>query len=181
MGEQVLDLECLANHRGSAFGSVGLGPQPSTRYFENLLFHKIRGLRKDRAIWVEDESINIGKVVLPAAFYDQLQSTEIVLIDMERGQRIERLCNDYGTAGRPPLVEALGKIKKRLGLENYGKALRAIEEDNLPEAVSLVLDYYDKCYDYYQESRGRKIRCRIVIENGKMSAAARKIIDRLDL
>jgi tRNA 2-selenouridine synthase len=179
LGEQVLDLEGLANHRGSAFGSVGLGAQPSTRHFENCLFHEILRLDRDKPIWVEDESLNIGKVVLPAPFYDQLQSTELVLIDMDRSQRIERLCRDYGSAGKAPLIEALGKIRKRVGLENHQRALKAIEGDNLPEAVSLVLDYYDKCYDYYQESRNREIRCRITVEDGDMGAAARKIRDRI--
>lgn len=179
-GEQVLDLEGLANHRGSAFGSVGLGPQPSTRHFENRLFHKLLVLDKDRPIWVEDESLNIGKVVLPAPFYNQLQSTELVLIDMERSRRIERLCRDYGNAGKEPLIEALGKIRKRVGLENHQKAQKAIEESKLPQAVSLVLDYYDKCYDYYQESRKRKILCRIMIEDGDMASAARKIRNRIE-
>ena len=179
MGEQVLDLEGLAKHRGSAFGSVGLGAQPSTRYFENCLFHKIRSLNTDKAIWVEDESINIGKVVLPADFYDQLQSTELIQVDMDRQQRIERLCADYGNAGKAPLIEALGKIRKRVGLENYQKALNAIEGNNLSEAVSLVLDYYDKCYDYYQESRNRKILCRIMIEDRDMAETARKIREQI--
>ncbi len=178
-GEQILDLEDLANHRGSAFGSVGLGAQPSTRYFENSLFHEIRRLDKNRPVWVEDESINIGKVVLPACFYDQLQATELVLIDMDKKRRIERLCADYGHAGKEPLIEALGKIKKRVGLENFRKALTAIEEDNLPVAVSLVLDYYDKCYDYYQESRNRRLRSSLMIEDRDMSTAARRIRERI--
>ena len=180
MNEQVLDLEGLAGHRGSAFGSVGLGPQPTTRYFENCLFDEICRLDGSRPVWVEDESVNIGRVVLPPGFYDQLESSEIVLIKMDREQRVERLCDDYGDAGHPPLMEALGRIRKRLGPENYQKARDALAENDLPAAISLVLDYYDKCYDYYQESRGRGIRCRIRIESRDMKTAARQILSRLN-
>ena len=64
-GQQTIDLEGLANHRGSAFGAIGLGDQPSTEQFENDLYHAASELDLDRPIWVEDEGNRIGGVVVP--------------------------------------------------------------------------------------------------------------------
>ena len=61
-GEQVIDLEFLASHRGSAFGGIGQPEQPTVEQFENDLFEALRGVDPERPIWIEDESQSIGRV-----------------------------------------------------------------------------------------------------------------------
>ena len=61
----MLDLEGLANHKGSAFGSLGESAQPTSEMFDHLIFNVLRRFDKDRVVWVENESINIGKVFIP--------------------------------------------------------------------------------------------------------------------
>ena len=67
--QQVLDLEGLANHKGSAFGAIGQKPQPKTEFFENLLFEDLIKLDSTKPIWVEDESKAIGSVFIPDEFF----------------------------------------------------------------------------------------------------------------
>jgi len=64
-GEQVLDLEGLACHKGSAFGAIGQGEQPSSEQFENLLSLEMEALDGEKVVWIEDESRNVGKVFVP--------------------------------------------------------------------------------------------------------------------
>jgi len=179
MEEQVLDLEGLASHRGSAFGTIGYGPQPSTEYFENCLFEKIRKFQPEKRIWVEDESLNIGKIFLPAGFYDQMKVSPQVLVEMDRESRISRLCEDYGQSGISPLKMGFEKIRKRLGMERYTQAVQALDADNLPEATAIVLQYYDKCYDYSLASKKRRTLFCIHSESGDTDAAASRIIHKM--
>ena len=67
-GEQVIDLEGLASHRGSALGGIGLPPQPTVEHFENLLFAQIQKLDPNRPVWLEDESRKIGSATIPMTF-----------------------------------------------------------------------------------------------------------------
>lgn len=171
-GEQVLDLEALAHHRGSAFGSIGMELQPSTEYFQNKLFEEIRAFNLDKRIWVEDESLNIGKVLLPANLYEQMSHASQVLVAMDRDIRIHRLCDEYGQLGIDPLIEAIEKIQKRLGDENYRKALNALDNGNLKETASIALGYYDKCYDYSLSKKNRDTLGEIQFDDGDTVKAA---------
>jgi tRNA 2-selenouridine synthase len=81
-GEQVVDLEGLANHKGSSFGAIGLPAQPTVEQFENLLAEQLRNINPDQAIWAENESRRIGRIILPDPFY--LQMTQSPRIEIEK-------------------------------------------------------------------------------------------------
>lgn len=147
-GEQTLDLEALARHRGSAFGALDEQPQPTTEHFENQLCVLLRNFRIERPIWVEDESRKIGQIVINENFYQQMRCATAVRIDLPRALRVERLCFDYGNQGSEKLARAVAGIRKRLGEEKARAALRAIASGDLATAAHLVLDYYDKTYLY---------------------------------
>src|SRR6188768_24883 len=74
-GEQVIDLEGLANHKGSAFGALMMPPQPTTEQFQNDLFEEIQTLDLSKRIWIEDESISIGKIILPEDFWRMMMAS----------------------------------------------------------------------------------------------------------
>jgi len=147
-GQQVIDLEGLANHKGSAFGALGRPPQPSSEHFANLLFDEWRKLNRDLPVWLEDESINIGNVFMPAGFYCNMQSCPAVILLMETGKRLPRLVEEYSTYPRELLKQSVMKISKRLGGDNTRDALNAIDSGDFAKAIEIALKYYDKAYLY---------------------------------
>lgn len=145
-GQQVLDLEGLANHRGSAFGAMDDGKQPSTEQFENDLHAALQSLQTDRQIWVEDESRKIGRVSIPESLFKQMRSAPLIRVHVSREIRVQRLCSDYGNVAPEKLADAVHNISKRLGGEKTKLALQAIAAGDYATATHAILDYYDKTY-----------------------------------
>lgn len=145
-GAQVLDLERLAHHQGSAFGSMGKWTQPSQEHFENQLAVALHNLDLDRKIWVEDESRTIGKNAVPNSFWRQMQTKDLIELQVNRTQRVDYLAEEYGVLDKDFLAEKTIQIKKRLGLERMKLAIDAIEAGEMKTFVGIVLDYYDKAY-----------------------------------
>lgn len=145
-GEQVLDLEGLANHRGSAFGAIDGLAQPTTEQFENNISAQLQTLVADRPIWAEDESRRIGRAVINENLYQQMRNATVIKIDVPRERRVERLCVDYGTEAPEKLAEAVTNISKRLGGEKTSTTLQAIANGDISSAAHAVLDYYDQTY-----------------------------------
>ncbi|MDO6434745.1 tRNA 2-selenouridine(34) synthase MnmH [Flavitalea sp. BT771] len=146
MGQQVIDLEDLARHRGSAYGTMNKLVQPSQEQFENNLSHQLNQLDRDRKIWVEDESLNIGKCNIPRPLWDQMQSADLFELQTRAEQRVQALVQEYGSLDKTFLSECTDRIRKRLGSEQTKNALTAIQEDRMEDFIRIVLVYYDKTY-----------------------------------
>lgn len=146
--QQVIDLEGLANHKGSAFGSLGQPSQPSTEQFSNNLFTELNKLKPDLPFWVEDESRNIGTVFIPDIFYLHMQDTPAVIIMMDVKTRLPRLMKEYSVYPAEVLIGSIQKISKRLGGDNTSQAIKAVESGDISKAVEISLSYYDKAYLY---------------------------------
>jgi tRNA 2-selenouridine synthase len=146
MGEQVIDLEGLAQHQGSTYGTLNRLVQPSQEQFENNLADKLYRLDRYRPIWTEDESITIGKRLIPKFFWNQMQTAPLFDLQVPVDQRIDALVREYGSLDKEFLVECTDRIRKRLGLEQTKEAIAAIREDRMDEFIRLVLVYYDKVY-----------------------------------
>ncbi len=147
-GQQIVDLEGLANHKGSAFGAIGQKPQPSTEFFENLLFENLIKLDINKPIWVEDESKAIGSVFIPQELFNQMLNSPVIAIERSTETRIKRLTSEYTNCNPQLLIDSVNKIAKRLGGDNVIKAIKGIEEGNFEEAVGISLYYYDKAYQF---------------------------------
>jgi len=145
-GEQVLDLEGLANHRGSAFGGIGQSHQPTTEHFANLAFQKLASFDPAKTIWVEDEGHNVGSVVLPGSFYQSMRHAPGIIFETTTEGRIQNLLDDYGDLPAEELSQSVERIRKRLGPQNADAAQKAIEQGDIRKAIELVLNYYDKFY-----------------------------------
>lgn len=148
----VLDLEELANHKGSSFGS--LGPQPSNEQFENELACALFHFQGDK-LYVEDESRLIGRIKIPDAFYEQMRKAPFCELKVTKEKRVERILKDYGTLSKDELIQAFLRIEKRLGSENFKRATLAVEMGDLSRAVEIALDYYDKAYEKMIQIRER--------------------------
>ncbi len=156
-GEQVVDLEGLAHHRGSAFGGIGQRQQPTTEQFENGLFRELQNLAADRPIWVEDEGNRIGTVVVPSAFYHLMRHSPAVFMDSSPSQRVKNLIEDYGDLPLTELADSINNIRKRLGPQNADEALVSLDLGNVARAIEIVLAYYDKTYMKAANAMPRKV------------------------
>ncbi|RAU81535.1 tRNA 2-selenouridine(34) synthase MnmH [Pontibacter arcticus] len=147
-GQQSIDLEELASHKGSAFGSINMAPQPSTEHFENLLGTALLALNTQQPLWLEDESTSIGRVQMPKPFYDQMQQAPTLVLEIPREIRIRKLAEEYCQVEKDLLEAAVLKIKKRLGGLATQEALQAIATGDMEKMVEIALVYYDKAYTF---------------------------------
>ncbi len=152
-GEQILDLEAIASHRGSSFGALGQAAQPSVEQFENDLFHAFDQVDPSRPLWIEDESKSIGRVYLPNPFWAMKTAAPVFRVRLPFEVRVQRLVKDYGHFPKNVLGEAVMRIAKRLGGLATQQAMEALETGNLAETVRITLRYYDKAYDFPHKDR----------------------------
>lgn len=155
-GEQVIDLEDLAQHQGSAFGSMNKLVQPTQEQFENNFAGRLAAFRPDIRIWVEDESVTIGKRVIPQSFWEQMRAASLVCVDVPLDLRIKKLVAEYGVLDPDFLVDCTTRIRKRLGPEQTRDAMEAIADGRMAEFIRLLLVYYDKRYRKGLEQRSRE-------------------------
>lgn len=146
-GYAVLDLEALANHKGSAFGSLGENPQPSQEMFENLLALNLHNLSNPlNGIFVEDESQRIGIINVPAVFWKQMRSSKILFLEIPFEERLKYLVANYGKFEKELLAIAISRIQNRLGGLETKMAIQFLQEENYFECFRILLKYYDKWY-----------------------------------
>jgi tRNA 2-selenouridine synthase len=146
IGEQIIDLEDLAQHQGSTYGSMNKMVQPTQEQFENNLAQQLKELDGQRKIWVEDESLTIGKRSVPNAFWHQMRDAVLINIKVDLQRRINSLAVEYGELDKDFLGVCTERIQKRLGPEQTKHALAAIRENRMEDFISIVLVYYDKTY-----------------------------------
>ena len=146
LGEQVIDLEGLAQHQGSVFGSMNSMEQPSQEQFENKLAAELGLLNRHQPVWIEDESIIIGKCAIPNALFHQMRDASITVLKVSPGARVDALLKEYGVLDKDFLKSCTQKIWKRLGPEQTKNAITAIDEDRMADFIRTVLVYYDKTY-----------------------------------
>ena len=145
-GYQVVDLELLASHRGSALGGINLPPQPSQEMFENLLATALNKLNAQADIFLEDESQRIGDLNIPGEFYKKMFSSELLFLEVPFEERLDFLVAEYGIMPREALSNAITRIRKRLGGLEEKNAQKHLAEGNIKECFRILLRYYDKFY-----------------------------------
>ncbi|HHW06532.1 MAG TPA: tRNA 2-selenouridine(34) synthase MnmH [Clostridia bacterium] len=175
-GYPVLDLEGLANHRGSVFGSVGLGQQPSQKKFESMILHQIRNYGPGRLLIVEGESKKIGKLFVPEAVYEGILHGHRVLVKDTMENRVRRLIREYVENCRWDIAEveqALKRLTPRLGKDKVNQMLNYLAQGKL-EVVGeiLISDYYDVLY---RKSVTDPAGCDLVLDASNMERAVQQL------
>jgi len=145
-----IDLEGLAQHRGSLYGAIGLQPRTQKR-FENLFLQELERLNDQEQIFVEGESRKIGNVQIPAFFYKAMLQGKHILIKRSLEKRADAAVNEY--FGSKEQVQEIRKITESLwkviGKQKKEEVLRLLDEEKLAEAAKILLEfYYDPLYSH---------------------------------
>ena len=169
-GENVLDLEGLARHRGSIFGGVGMGLQPSQKTFESELMESFKSF-KQGPIFVEGESPRIGSINLPAKLIKAMAQTDkVFLIEDTIERRTERIksdyLSDYGLKKKEEIISSFENLKKYISPKRYENYLKLVDEENFDIIIKdLMIKYYDANYSINKD----KIFYKVFNENIKKS------------
>jgi tRNA 2-selenouridine synthase len=147
-GAQILDLEGVANHKGSVFGHLGQKPQPSNEQYENNLAQIWRTFDFSKPLWIEDESRNVGGVFIPDPLFTLMTKATVIRIDFPKAYRIERVVAEYAGIDDAEIAVNLRKIRVSLGNRNVQDLLLLLSSQQYIAFADKILDYYDESYDY---------------------------------
>lgn len=175
-GEQVIDLEKLANHKGSVFGGLMMPPQSTTEQFQNDLFEEILKLDSTKRIWIEDESIAVGKVFLPDSLWQTMRASPVIEVDVSREVRVERLVKEYGSTDPDAFLSAMEKITKKLGGQHFKAAKEKLLEGDMPSVIDILLTYYDKAYLNGLELKKKRIVKRVSWDGKSLDSAIQNLL-----
>ncbi len=179
LGEQVLDLEGMARHRGSAFGALGQEPQPQNQQFQNGLFEVLRSFDLNQPVWVEGESKAIGRCYLPDALWERMAHADVVEVELDRETRLQRIVREYGAFPAEALADSISRLRKRLGGLRMQQALEFVETGDLPSAAGLLLDYYDDAYALSRRHLAGRVRARLELFGDAPEEHARHLLKSL--
>ena len=182
-GEAVIDLEGLANHKGSAFGAIGQPPQPSQEMFENKLAGELRKAQQQNSCpWFEDESQRIGSVNIPMTFWNNMRKLPVYFLEVPFAQRLDHIVEEYGKLDTEKLINAIIRIRKRLGGLETKTAIHHIIEGEMKESFSILLKYYDKWYSKGLNNREHLEDQLILVSTDMVDAItnATKILNQLE-
>ena len=179
-GEQILDLEKIAHHKGSVFGGLSMPPQPTTEQFQNNLFEEILKLDASKRIWIEDESIAVGNIFLPEDFWTKMTKSTLLEITVQKETRIARLVAEYGGADKNKFLEAMTKIARKLGGQHYNVAKEKLLTGDMSSVIDILLTYYDKAYRNGLEKKKTRIKLYSSWNGTDVHVYARHLINNAD-
>uniref|UniRef100_A0A7S2RBH9 Rhodanese domain-containing protein n=1 Tax=Rhizochromulina marina TaxID=1034831 RepID=A0A7S2RBH9_9STRA len=155
LGQQVLDLEGLANHAGSTFGWVSRPPQPTSEQFGNQCAVEWRCLNSSHWVFVEDEAANVGKCSVPPELFSLMRQAPLVVnVVVPLRLRLDLLVEEYGgeeaqadEEWKPRMIESIVRMNRRLSDERVKEAVKALDSGDCRSVAKMFLAYYDKLYD----------------------------------
>lgn len=173
-GEAVLDLEGLASHKGSSFGALGMAEQSTQEQFENNLHEELLNyidvtidgsIHQPNTIWVENESQRIGLVNIPKAFFETMGKADLYVLQIPFEERLDFIMTNYGSFTTEQLMDAVGRIQRKLGGLETKNAINFLAEGQTKEAFRILLSYYDR---QYFKSSSKSTREKIIVEANKI-------------
>lgn len=185
LGANIIDLEEIANHRGSVFGSIGLNSPYNQKYFESLLWEELNAKDKqDGFIFIEAESKRIGNSVLPKFFTQKMKSGLNILITAKQEKRITNIYQEYikdittnQEEFKSQVIESLTTIKRYLiklsGKEYYSDLLFQARKGNFRKIITMLFEnYYDPMY---KSSQKKITNYQLKVDADNIKHAAKKI------
>lgn len=176
-GYPVLDLEGMANHRGSIFGQIGLEPN-NQRMFESYLVGNVMALQHSPYVLIEAESKRIGKVILPTFLMEKKQQGIQIFVDMPVEERVRHILDDYRPwEHQQNYMEAFHRIKSRIHTPVASEIEGCLEMGDFSSAVKLLLEYYyDPRYEYTAEQYSNSEQVTVRVQNVEEAVQAIKAI-----
>ena len=146
---QVIDFEGLANHKGSILGNIPNKNQPSQKYFETLIYEKLNSFNSKKNIWVEAESIKVGKLSIPSKIWKNMPLGKNVKIISSLEERVRFILKDYKYFTNTPTLmkEALKVLKKIIPKEEFLMIEENLKKKEYFQFVKSLIEYhYDRVY-----------------------------------
>jgi tRNA 2-selenouridine synthase len=163
-GQQTICMETIASHRGSSFGALGQQPQPTQEHFENMLGFELHDIKKEAPVWLENESRNVGSIKIPDVLFERMRTSKVVEMQVARKIRIMRILKEYGAFSKEMLAENTMKLERRMGGQNVREAVKMLFNDDYDGWLNLLLEYYDRTYDYSNTQRGESLKALVEIK-----------------
>jgi len=181
--QPIINLEALANHKGSAFGGLNEAPQPRQEMFENLLAERLavisnkmtekentnaNNYQQSTKLYIEDESQRIGNLMIPTPLWKTMRKSPIHFLDIPFEERLNYIVAEYSKCTKEQLVNAIIRIQKRLGGLETKNAINHLLENDYKACFGILLAYYDKLYNKGLQNRENlaallnKIPCSVV-------------------
>lgn len=148
-GQQVLDLEHIANHKGSVLGLDPASPQPSQKAFEGEIHRILSCLDPERPVFVEAESKKVGNLHCPEPLWISMTTATVIQLEVPVVARVEALLEDYGHFLADPqfLRQRIGLLRERHGSERIEEWEETIAREDWPAFVRSILEtHYDPSY-----------------------------------
>ncbi|MDA3907382.1 MAG: tRNA 2-selenouridine(34) synthase MnmH [Bacteroidales bacterium] len=178
-GEQFLDIEGIAHHKGSAFGTIGQLPQLTNEHFENILAEIWLKFDRSNRIWIEDESRSLGINWVPEPLFKQMRVAKLLRVVVPKNLRIKRLVREYAFIDKEMLMDSVHKIERKLGGLKTKQSLDAIQQENYAVVADITLDYYDKGYAFGNSKRDPNSIIDIIIEKDEPEKTALLLLDKV--
>jgi tRNA 2-selenouridine synthase len=175
-GSVILDLEALAQHKGSAFGGLGQPAQSTQEQFENRLAMAIAMMPQNEIVWMEDESRFIGKLRMPEVLYENKLLAKRIVTERSFESRIQRILGEYGLFNVVDLAEKTKALEKRLGNDQVKNALGFLDSGDMKSWVTILLKYYDKLYHHGMEQHKHTFVASVQADSYTLEALAKEII-----
>ena len=146
---QVIDFEGLANHKGSILGNIPNKNQPSQKYFETLIYEKLNTFNSKKNIWVEAESIKVGKLSIPSKIWKNMPLGKNVKVISSLEERVRFILKDYKYFTNTPTLmkEALKVLRKIIPKEEFLMIEENLKKEKYFQFVKSLIEYhYDRAY-----------------------------------
>ena len=159
-GHDVLDLEGMANHRGSLLGTVGLGKGTSQKEFESKIYHMLQG-RKSPYVFIEAESKRIGNCIIPDFIFQKMKSGIHIFVDADMDFRTDLIIKEYTKEENcnEEIVACLNRLQKYIGEKNVDKYSKLVLKSEYDEVVSeLMIKHYDPMYTHASDKYDYKLK-----------------------
>ena len=183
-GGQILDLEGLANHKGSLLGKIPDLIQPSQKFFESLIFNKIQNLNLKDKIYIEAESSKIGNIHIPKSIWKKMIKSPRIEISANVELRAKFLVSDYDyMCNNPTLINPIIKgLKNRLSKELFDEWTNLIDRKKWFDLTKSFLEnHYDPSYSSNTIKNDRKVIKKITatsLNNSDIKDIAKKILNK---
>lgn len=181
LGQQIIDLEGIAHHKGSAFGTIGQLPQPTNEQFENNLASEWMKLDFTKPVWIEDESVTMGQCGIPFPLFQRMRDAQVYKVVIPKRVREERLVKEYANGDMEGLKSALERISRKLGGLRAQEAMQALEQEDFLKVAAISLQYYDKAYGFGISKREQSKVKEIHFSKDEPEQTAKYLVDLLNL